>query len=79
MEPAEILVDLHDRLVSAGESLHGLVSHAWADDNFPEYHRLLGKYEGVALALDYLRGYESGDAGASSVPTAQAGQGGEVR
>lgn len=51
----DLMVDLHERLEKAGFEVHGLCSTAWAENSMVEYKRLLGKHEGIQLALGFLR------------------------
>lgn len=61
---SEDVADLHDRLTDAAESLRVLIDAQVEQSN--HYFRLMGKRQGVLLALDYLRAYttQSGHADA---------------
>lgn len=55
---AEERADLEDRLHRAIGSLGADADRQPTDSNgMAEFHRLKGKAQGVALALDYLRSY----------------------
>lgn len=53
MTPAEVYADLEERLVCASKSLRTMAHSGQSSQN----DRLLGKAQGVSLALDYLRSY----------------------
>lgn len=53
MTPDEVYADLEERLMSASRTLRTLA----ASSQVPRNERLIGKAQGVSLALDYLRSY----------------------
>ena len=53
--------DLRDRLSAAKHTLTGLALQAKSKSDYDTSHHLESKAEGVALALDYIRLYETTD------------------